>query len=611
MKILIVEDDEYLAEALQECLIQQHYTVDVVADGETGWQYGSTFVYDLILLDVLLPKLDGVSLCQRFRDRGYHTPILLLTGRNSSTDKIKGLDAGADDYLVKPFDFEELTARIRALLRRDNQTLSSILEWDNLCLNSNTYEVTYANELLHLTPKEYALLELLLRNPERVFSPGEIIDRLWSAQEVPGDETVRTHVKELRRKLRIAGASGNLITTIYGQGYCLKSSKEQQKTAKNHENKEPEKKVDSSQDFNPLILVWEQFKEGLIARLEVLEQAANVLLKRSLAPKLQKQAKLAAHTLAGTLGTFGFTQGSEIARVLESMLETEVKPEQGKLFAALLITLRQEMKATPKIEISHLNIEKSPLLLIIDDESEFTEQLAAFAAAYSIRSAIVSTLSQAKLFLTQEFPDIVLIKISFQGSFPLHSLELIDFLVQEKPSLPVLVIADRGLWGDRLAASSRGVYGFLEQPVSPEQVINSVKKALKRSHAGAKIMVVDDDLLLLKALPDILSPWEFKLTTLENPQKFWEVLKDLEPDLLILDIEMPNINGIQICRALRSDPHWNHLPVIFLSVRADSETQNLVFLSGADDYLSKPILGAELANRIVNRLERVKNKKRI
>ncbi|WP_263971710.1 response regulator transcription factor [Leptolyngbya ohadii] len=222
MKILVVEDDGLTAEALTATLSDQNYTVEVAPDGETGWELAEAFAYDLILLDVTLPKLDGIQLCQRLRSHGYQVPILLLTARNSSHDKARGLDAGADDYVVKPFDPEELAARIRALLRRNQTIGQSVLEWEALRLDPGSCEVTYANQPIALTAKEYALLELFLRHSKRVFSCGAILENLWSFEEIPSDEAVRTHIKGLRQKLKAAGAPANLIETVYGIGYRLK-----------------------------------------------------------------------------------------------------------------------------------------------------------------------------------------------------------------------------------------------------------------------------------------------------------------------------------------------------------------------------------------------------
>lgn len=222
MRILIVEDDLSLAEAIAEALIDQHYVVDVVNDGETAWQQFNTLAYDLILTDMMLPKLDGVSLCQRVRSHGYGVPILMLTARDTSIDKVNGLDAGADDYVVKPVDLQEIFARIRALLRRGNSLLLPILKWGNLHLDPSTYEVTYQDQSLYLTPKEYSILELFLRNGRRVLSRSIIIEKLWSLEDPPEEETVKAHIKSLRHKLKSVGAPNDLIETVHSVGYRLK-----------------------------------------------------------------------------------------------------------------------------------------------------------------------------------------------------------------------------------------------------------------------------------------------------------------------------------------------------------------------------------------------------
>ncbi|HLO50234.1 MAG TPA: response regulator transcription factor, partial [Kamptonema sp.] len=179
MRILLVEDDDRIAQALAEALTDQHYAVDIAADGQEGWDFAESNNYDLILLDLMLPKINGIILCKKLRSSGLQTPILMLTAKDTSTDKVIGLDAGADDYVIKPFDLPELAARIRALLRRGSTTLPPVLEWGNLRLNPNTCDVTYESNLLHLTPKEYTLLELFLRTGGRVLTRSAILDRLW------------------------------------------------------------------------------------------------------------------------------------------------------------------------------------------------------------------------------------------------------------------------------------------------------------------------------------------------------------------------------------------------------------------------------------------------
>jgi two-component system OmpR family response regulator len=221
MKILLVEDDIRIAHALAEAFSDRHYVVDAAEDGELGWDFVESAPYDLIVLDVMLPKLDGIQLCCRIRQKGYATPVLMLTARDTSSDKVMGLDAGADDYVVKPFDLPELMARVRALLRRGSSILPSVLEWGELRLDPHTCKVEYGEKPLSLTPKEYSLLELFLRSNGRLLGRGVILDQLWSFEEPPGEETVKVHLRGLRQKLKAVGAPPNFIETVYGLGYRL------------------------------------------------------------------------------------------------------------------------------------------------------------------------------------------------------------------------------------------------------------------------------------------------------------------------------------------------------------------------------------------------------
>jgi len=222
VKILLVEDDCRIAGALAEALSDQNYAVDLAADGEKGWDLLEAFDYNLILLDVMLPRLNGLTFCQRLRATGRQTPVLMLTARDGSSDKVLGLDAGADDYVVKPFDLKELLARIRALLRRGNASLPPVLIWQALQLNPATCEVSYDGQSINLTPKEYGLLELFLRSGRRTLSRSVILAQVWASEETPGEETVKVHLRSLRQKLATAGAPLDLIETVYGLGYRLK-----------------------------------------------------------------------------------------------------------------------------------------------------------------------------------------------------------------------------------------------------------------------------------------------------------------------------------------------------------------------------------------------------
>ena len=224
MRILIVEDDDRIAKPLAEDLRHQHHAVEIAGDGIEGLEYAQAIAYDLILLDLMLPRLDGISLCKQLRAQKYNALILMLTAKDTLTDKVLGLDAGADDYLVKPFELEELAARIRALSRRSLETKPPILSYGKLQLDSAADKVTYDGTILPLTPKEYMILELFLRNPERVFSRAEILDKLWEFDKVikVSDRTIRTHITNLRHKLKAAGMEQDCLETVYGIGYRLR-----------------------------------------------------------------------------------------------------------------------------------------------------------------------------------------------------------------------------------------------------------------------------------------------------------------------------------------------------------------------------------------------------
>lgn len=221
MRILIVEDDDRIAKPLAEDLKHQNHVVDIAADGIKGWEYAQSAQYELILLDLMLPRLDGISLCKRLRTSKYNALILMLTARDTTTDKVIGLDAGADDYLVKPFDLEELAARIRALSRRTPETKQPILIYGNLELDPGTCNVTYQGKNLLLTPKEYMILEYFLKNPTQVLNRSALLNKLWEFDKNSGEETIKTHITNLRKKIRTAGGPEKLIETVYGMGYRL------------------------------------------------------------------------------------------------------------------------------------------------------------------------------------------------------------------------------------------------------------------------------------------------------------------------------------------------------------------------------------------------------
>lgn len=455
MKILLIEDDSAIVDLLSETLTAHHYVVDVAADGQTGLALATHWKYDLILLDLLIPKLDGIRLCRQLRSQNFQKPILLLTAKSSSADIVQGLDAGADDYLIKPCDLSELLARIRALLRRGETKLApSMLTWGALQVNLVSAEVVYAEQPLSLSPKEYSLLTLFLRNPQRRFSRSEIIDRIWSIEACPGEATVTNLIKDLRRKLKSAGMQTDLLETVYGMGYRLKAPQSKQSIS--------------------VQTVLARYQKTFAARIEQFEQAFEDCFD-------QQDIAQEAHKLTGALGSFGYQTASEIARSIEQLL-----------------------------------IQKQPLQ----------------------RSQIATLIQQIKQELT-------------------------------KP------------------------------PIQPDLTVTPPQ----RSHS-AKVMLVDDDAVTLSLLSNLLQPWGLQVTSVQNPEQFWQTLSTTQPDVLVMDLEMPNLRGTELCRSVRQDARWCHLPILMVTAHTDDDSIQQVFAAGADDFIRKSLIQPEFVPRVISRIDR-------
>jgi DNA-binding response OmpR family regulator len=221
MRVLVVEDQRNVARFIAKGLREQAYAVDVACDGEEGLAMTELTRYDVIVLDLMLPKVDGFEVCRTIRERGIQTPILMLTARDDKRARIEGLDTGADDYLVKPFDFDELLARLRALLRRGaRQYHEPRLSIADLELDTNTHGVRRAGKEISLTAKEYALMEYFLRHPGKVLSRAEIAESVWDESYDPFSNTIEVYIARLRRKID-AEAEIKLIHTRRGVGYVL------------------------------------------------------------------------------------------------------------------------------------------------------------------------------------------------------------------------------------------------------------------------------------------------------------------------------------------------------------------------------------------------------
>ncbi len=639
MRILLVEDDAWLAQLLADNLVAQHYVVDVATDGEAGWDFAQSATYDLIVLDINLPKLDGIRLCQRLRERHFQEPILLLTAKGESSDKVLGLDAGADDYLVKPCEIEELLARIRALLRRQHPFVTPVLEWGELRLDPSACEVTYRREKVSLSAKEYSLLKLFLRQPQRVLSSNVILEHLWGFDDLPGEETVRTHIKRLRRKCKAAGIE-EIIETVYGLGYRLKplspdsmavDEKESGRGGKKREGERErgrQRAVDSPADGSEqveqartvAIALWEQFRPTMLERLAILEQTLTMLQAGTLSEERRQQAEQIAHKLAGSLGMFGFAEGTTVAREIEYWLQALggqlplplPATQLIQQFQTLMTRLQQAVQAEPRqpqqlFNPSTLTAASSatllPRLLVIDDDIALTQRLQVEGETWGIQVEVASQIAEARSKIAHQVPDLVLLDLAFPES-SWDGLVLLEELTRQFPQLPILVFTINDGFSDRLQVARHGGRTLISKSTPLTQVWNLIRLALKQAPPKPiKVLAVDDDPLILRLLQHTLEQPNFCLVTLDNPQEFWLTLTQVRPDVLILDVDMPDINGMELCQVIRSDRAWDSLPILFLSACKDAETIQHLYCIGADDYIAKPFSGSEIITRICNRLE--------
>lgn len=597
MKILLVEDDNELASVISDVLTKQQYVIDVVTDGELGWQNAIHGNYDLILLDVMLPKLDGVSLCQQLRRAGHQMPILLLTAKDSITDKVLGLDAGADDYLVKPFDFSELSARIRALVRRGSGSATPILEWGQLRLDPSACEVVYSGCPVNLTSTEYRVLELFLRHSHHTLSRSAIVDHLWNLNDPPQEATIKSYIKTLRQKLHRAGAPVDFIETIYGLGYRLNPSQAVIPEP-------PQSGWVEQQTELAVQKARERFKTKLSDRLTVLEQAIFALNQGSFSQELHQQAQQEAHKLAGALGTFGFVEGSRWAEAIEDELQTQHSTTQAQVLNQAITQLRQTFEDAAPFELTP----PSNRLLVLSHDSEAVERLTKEAKNWQFQVITASLTAESDGYVEQGLrtvathnPDVVLLDLDGAPSWQC-GLTLLSEL-SEQP-FPILISTEREGLLDRAEVARRGGQKFLHKSLSAAAILKEVTEIQKSDWIEAKILLVDDDPQVLSAMRSHLACSALTLTTLAAPEQFWQVLNDCAPDLLILDVEMPYLNGIELCRIIRSDPHWCHLPILFLTVHTDIETVHQISLAGGNDCVDKSIVESKLLTRIFRCLER-------
>lgn len=616
MKILLIEGDASVRTALVNLLEANRCAIDLAEDGPSGLELATAVDYDLILLDVNSPQLDGISLCRQLRAMGCCKPILLLTTNNSDAEVVAGFDAGADDYISQPCAPDVLLARVQTWLRRSAALVAaqsakgatSTLAWGNLCLELSSGRTLVGQQVVALTATEYNLLELFLRNPNRIFSRSAILNQLWGFNDAPTDRAIVTHVKDVRKKLKAAGLTDDIIETVYGMGYRLKPAPQSpSSSAGKPENPNPQQPLPQTGTTSRIDRVLERFRSVFNEQVVVLQQAATSLLAGSLETELQQSARLEAHKLAGSLASFGYPEGSKLARSLEHLLTSDDgwRPETRTRFSQLVIALQQQLSKPPVRSAQLSTLSGSTYrVLMIDDDAALAERLKAEADTWGFRMKFASSLVEARSRLSLHAPDVVLLDLSFPAAEE-DGLSLLRELTEQSPDLPVIVFTGRGSLADRLAVSRLGARQFLHKPASTKQIFHAITRVLPKPQTlEAKVLIVDDDSGMLAVLSNLLTPWGIEAVQLNEPQQFWQVLVASSPNLVLLDLEMPQVSGLELCQVVRQDAQWGDLPILVVTAHTDAAALQQAFAAGADDFITKPVLGPELVTRVLSRLER-------
>jgi diguanylate cyclase (GGDEF)-like protein len=373
--------------------------------------------------------------------------------------------------------------------------------------------------------------------------------------------------------------------------------------------------------------VWARYREAILARVDVLEGAAMGLLEGRLDREQRREAEREAHKLAGSVGTFGFAEASRLARDAETLLSGPTPPGQTDALrlADLAVALRRELSAPPSSPAHPAPAPPSapaewspfggaeraapraaegegPVLLIVDPDRETAERLAMEASGRGVRPVVAACAAEARQALGRERPGAALLDISVPGG-----LELLGALSDTVPPVPTVVLTRSDAFTDRVEVARLGGRGFLRKPLAPARALDTVEPLL-RPPAGRDdvVLAVDDDPAVLEAVRFVLARDGVRVETLADPAGFWEVLEEVQPDVVLLDLQMPGVSGLELCRVLRNDPRWKSVPVVFLTSATDPRSVQEVFAAGADDFIGKPFVGPELPARIHNRLDRVR-----
>jgi diguanylate cyclase (GGDEF)-like protein len=356
--------------------------------------------------------------------------------------------------------------------------------------------------------------------------------------------------------------------------------------------------------------IWERSRDVIIGRVVVLEGAVLALLAGNLTTESRRQAEREAHKLAGTVGTFGFWTASKLAREAEDLLAgaEPIGPADTLRLSNLAVQIRRDLER-PVEEASRLPDDdeeqdagvRRPRLIVVDENVEFRDRVTTEARSLGIEVIGVPSAADARGLLSSANALVLDLAVVDAG------LSFLDEVHQSHPTLPVVVISDGDAFQDRVDAARLGGRGFLQRPVRPAQLFDVLRDALVVSRDELPtIVAVDDDPTVLSLITSLLDPMGAHVVKCVDPLRALSFLVEFAPDLVMLDVDMPELNGIELCRVLRNDPRWAAVPILFLTARDDPDNVTRMFEAGADDFVRKPVTGAELIARVRNRLERTR-----
>jgi diguanylate cyclase (GGDEF)-like protein len=370
---------------------------------------------------------------------------------------------------------------------------------------------------------------------------------------------------------------------------------------------------DAAQTVDPrlgagLAELWDRYRGTSYERVDRIEDAVFQLLEGRLDPETRREAERDAHKLVGSIGTFGFVEASAIAREAEEILGSgrELTPPDVLRLSDLVAALRAELQTGGAAITDHpeASAPRLPEVLLVDSDSAFTEEVSARLRARGHRPLVATHLDAVTEILARHAPIAAVVDPSLAAGTDVGRLAL-KAVSYHRNAIPTLVATSATGTGDRAAAASLGARAYLRKPITAARLVEEIEQAIERCRPKrARILAVDDDPQLLATLEQLLSGEGMEVVTLDDPLEFWDRFEEVRPDLTVLDVDMPHLNGIELCRAIRQDPRWAGHPILVLTAHGAPEIVHRVFAAGADDFVGKPLAGPELGARIRNRLER-------